>query len=147
MRASYARAATDAEGSAEGGRCLARHAFRGTLADARKAWTASRPAYMRTEAFRFYDGPIERVEGEINPWPVNEAYIDYVQGAPASGVVNDLSWKLDAEELEEKNQKQDEADVTIGWHAIEFLLWGQDLSADGARNSSLYGLCGRPGQQ
>ena len=33
-----------------------------------------------------------------------------------------------------KNQVSDEADVTTGWHAIEFLLWGQDLSADGPGN-------------
>jgi putative iron-regulated protein len=32
------------------------------------------------------------------------------------------------------NQKADEADVTTGWHAIEFLLWGQDLSLDGPGN-------------
>jgi putative iron-regulated protein len=32
------------------------------------------------------------------------------------------------------NQAQDEADVTTGWHAIEFLLWGQDLSVDGPGN-------------
>jgi putative iron-regulated protein len=42
--------------------------------------------------------------------------------------------KLDVDVLEGANQKQDEADVTIGWHAIEFLLWGQDLSAVGAGN-------------
>ncbi len=53
---------------------------------------------------------------------------------PAAGLVNDPQCKLDAEALEGPNQKQDEADVTIGWHAIEFLLWGQDLSAEGPGN-------------
>ena len=53
-----------------------------TLAAARKAWVAARPAYLVTEAFRFYDGPIEDVEGEINAWPLNEAFIDYVEGKP-----------------------------------------------------------------
>ena len=105
-----------------------------TLAAARKAWVAARPAYLKTEAFRFYDGPIEKVEGEINSWPMNEAYIDYVEGKPDSGIINDPKFKLDVDGLEGVNQKQDEADVTIGWHAIEFLLWGQDLSADGPGN-------------
>ena len=105
-----------------------------TLAAARKAWVAARPAYLKTEAFRFYDGPIEKVEAEINSWPLNEAYIDYVVGKPDSGIINDPKFKLDIKELEEFNQKQDEADVTTGWHAIEFLLWGQDLSATGPGN-------------
>lgn len=134
VRASYARAASDAKVLQKSVDALLATPSEATLANARKAWTESRPAYMRTEAFRFYDGPIERVEGEINAWPVNEAYIDYVQGAPSSGLVNDPAWTPDAEELQEKNQKQDEADVTVGWHAIEFLLWGQDLSADGPGN-------------
>jgi putative iron-regulated protein len=105
-----------------------------TLDAARKSYVAARPAYMQTEAFRFYDGPIEAVEGEINAWPMNEAYIDYVEGKPNAGIINDPTFKLDVDSLEGSNQKQDEADVTIGWHAVEFLLWGQDLSSDGPGN-------------
>ena len=105
-----------------------------TLGSARQAWVAARPAYLRTEAFRFYDGPIEGVEANINSWPLNEAYIDYVEGGPKSGLVNDLGIPLAIKQLEASNQKRDEADVTVGWHAIEFLLWGQDLSAAGPGN-------------
>ncbi len=104
------------------------------LETARKAWIAARPSYLHTEAFRFYNGPIDRVEGEINAWPLNEAYIDYVEGKANAGIVNDTNTKLGIDMLEGSNQKQDEADVTIGWHAIEFLLWGQDLSATGTGN-------------
>lgn len=102
-----------------------------TLAAARAAWTKARIDYLRTEAFRFYDGPIEAVEGEVNSWPLNEAAIDYVEGKPDAGLINLASAKLDAETLVAENQKADEKDVTVGWHAIEFLLWGQDKSASG----------------
>ena len=105
-----------------------------TLAAARKSWIDARPSYLKTEAFRFYGGPIDKVEGEINSWPMNEAYIDYVEGKPDAGIINDPKIKLSVDDLEGVNQKQDEKDVTIGWHAIEFLLWGQDLSATGAGN-------------
>ena len=105
-----------------------------TLHDARQAWIAARPAYLHTEAFRFYNGPIDRLESEVNAWPLNEAYIDYVQGKPDAGIVNDPNVKFDVDYLESVNQKQDEADVTIGWHAVEFLLWGQDVSVDGPGN-------------
>ncbi len=105
-----------------------------TLSAARAAWTAARPAYLQTEAYRFYDGPIEGIEGEINAWPVNEAFIDYVKDAPKSGIINDPTVEVATVTLIVKNQVSDEADVTLGWHAIEFLLWGQDFSATGPGN-------------
>jgi len=106
----------------------------GTLAAARAVWTAARPAYLVTEAYRFYDGPIDAIEGEINAWPVNEAFIDYVVGAPNSGIINHPDSPISIASLIVNNQATDESDVTLGWHAIEFLLWGQDLSATGPGN-------------
>jgi putative iron-regulated protein len=102
-----------------------------TLAAARAAWVAARPAYLVTEAFRFYDGPIEDIEGEINAWPMNEAFIDYVDGKPDSGIINTPGKPISIATLIVNNQASDEADVTLGWHAVEFLLWGQDLDAAG----------------
>jgi putative iron-regulated protein len=104
-----------------------------TLAAARKAWVAARPAYLLTEAYRFYDGPIEELEGQINAWPMNEAFIDYVEGNPKAGIINDAS-DISIKEIIAKNQVTDENDVTTGWHAVEFLLWGQDLNPDGPGN-------------
>jgi putative iron-regulated protein len=126
---SYEKAADDAKLLAQAVDAMLANPSEETLAEARKAWLDARPAYLRTEAFRFYNGPIDAVEGEINSWPMNEAYIDYVEGKPDAGIVNDPKIKLSVDGLEGVNQKQDEADVTIGWHAVEFLLWGQDLSA------------------
>ncbi|HRK70848.1 MAG TPA: imelysin family protein, partial [Micropepsaceae bacterium] len=97
----------------------------------RAAWVAARPAYLVTETFRFYDGPIEEVEGFINAWPLNEGFIDATEGAPQGGIIHDASATIDEDTLRNRNQTSDEADVTTGWHAIEFLLWGQDFSATG----------------
>ena len=105
-----------------------------TLKAARTAWVDARPSYLKTETFRFYDGPIEDVEGTINAWPMNEAYIDYVDGKPDAGLINDASFKIGLQDIAKSNQSKDEADVTTGWHAVEFLLWGQDLSAVGPGN-------------
>lgn len=105
-----------------------------TLDAARAAWTAARPAYLISESYRFYDGPIEAVEGRMNSWPMNEAYIDYTKDDPKSGIINDDKVPATAEALSALNQKEDEADVTTGWHAVEFLLWGQDLDPNGPGN-------------
>ncbi|EDX85612.1 hypothetical protein S7335_3313 [Synechococcus sp. PCC 7335] len=107
---------------------------------AKAAWTEARQSYLQTEAFRFYEGPIDFIdletgeegpEGRINAWPMNEAFIDYVQGKADSGVINDPSFEISTANVLENDQVSDEADVTTGWHAIEFLLWGQDFNADG----------------
>ena len=64
------------------------------LVACQKAWIDARPAYLQTEAYRFYGGPIDaspdELEGEINSWPLDEAYIDYVEGDANSGMINDL---------------------------------------------------------
>ena len=111
-----------------------------TLDAAKSAWLAARDAYGQSEAFRFYEGPIdlanektgeEGPEARLNSWPLNEAYIDYVEGNPTAGIVQDTGVAITRATLTDKNQADDEADVATGWHAIEFLLWGQDLSNDG----------------
>lgn len=110
-----------------------------TMAAARIAWVEARKPYLQTEAYRFYDGPIdfadpktgkEGPEGRLNSWPLNEAYIDYVQGNPSAGIIQQEE-AVDTDMLIAANQAKDEGDVSTGFHAIEFLLWGQDLSKDG----------------
>ena len=109
-----------------------------TLAAAQDAWLTARDDYGPTEAFRFYGGPIDNeengVEGLMNAWPLDEAYIDYVEGSPDAGVINlpDEYPTIDADLLVSLNEQGGETNISTGWHAIEFLLWGQDLSTDGA---------------
>lgn len=105
-----------------------------TLAAARKAWLAAREAYGQTEAFRFYGGPIDDEkgpEGRLNSWPLDEAYIDYVKGKPNAGIVNDPRIVISKAALARLNEKGGEENIAAGWHAVEFLLWGQDLSDTG----------------
>ncbi len=107
---------------------------------ARFAWTNGRIPYLQTEAFRFYEGPIdhgpnangeEGPEGRINAWPLNEAHIDYVKGNPKAGFIQNAKLPVTREVIVKNDQVSDEKDVTTGWHAIEFLLWGQDLDPAG----------------
>ncbi|MCB9668663.1 MAG: iron-regulated protein [Alphaproteobacteria bacterium] len=105
-----------------------------TLADARDAWRASRVPYLQTEVFRFYEGPIDDPEtgpeGLLNAWPLDEHYIDYVEGDPDTGIVNGTE-PLDGATLEALNEVGGEKNIATGYHAVEFLLWGQDHSDTG----------------
>jgi putative iron-regulated protein len=101
----------------------------------RKAWRAAREWYGQTEAYRFYGGPIDDdngPEGRINAWPLDESYVDYVKGKSNSGIINDRKVPITKADLARLNERGGEENIATGWHAIEFLLWGQDFNADGA---------------
>lgn len=107
-----------------------------TLESARASWRAAREPYGQTEAYRFYGGPIDSAEGPeglINAWPLDEAYVDYVDGRPAGGIIGspELYPTIERDLLVSLNENGAEENISVGFHAIEFLLWGQDRSSEG----------------
>ncbi|MEM9577409.1 MAG: imelysin family protein [Pseudomonadota bacterium] len=124
------------------------------LEAAKTAWIQSRVPYQQTEVYRFGNAIVDDWEGKVNAWPLDEGLIDYVD--PAYGgatdeneyavlnVVANPSFKLSGETvdasaitpalLEGALHEADgvESNVATGYHAIEFLLWGQDLNGHGA---------------
>ncbi|MBP7001308.1 imelysin family protein [Amaricoccus sp.] len=120
-----------------------------TMQAARTAWLQSRVPYQQTEVFRFGNAIVDEWEGKVNAWPLDEGLIDYVDpvygGATDENpyavlnVIANPSFELSGETVDasvitkellaEKLQEADaiESNVATGYHAIEFLLWGQDL--------------------
>src|SRR5688500_13052663 len=109
-----------------------------TLATARERWKAARIPYSRSEAFRFYAGPIDREggpEGQINGWPLDENHIDAVViekygAAPGLNIIGNPERfpTITPELIAEQNEAGGEKNIASGYHAIEFLLWGQDFN-------------------
>ncbi|MFH6601089.1 imelysin family protein [Ectopseudomonas khazarica] len=118
------------------------------LKAAREAWLAARVPYMQSEVFRFGNPVVDEWEGQLNAWPLDEGLIDYVAddyqhalgnpGAQANIIANteiqvgedklDVT-EINGELLASLNELGgSEANVATGYHAIEFLLWGQDLN-------------------
>jgi putative iron-regulated protein len=109
---------------------------------AKTAWKAAREPYGQTEAYRFASGPVDDSdgpEGLINAWPLDENYVDYEEGVPASGIINDpVTYpNIDKATLEGLNEQGGEANISVGFHAIEFLLWGQDNSDPADKEAGL----------
>lgn len=109
------------------------------LDEAKQSWIDSRFPYLQTEVYRFYGGPIDDEdgpEGLLNAWPMDESYVDYVKGSPKSGIVNKPADypEITQELLLSLNEKEGEENISCGYHAIEFLLWGQDFNTDGPGN-------------
>ncbi|MDX2257807.1 MAG: imelysin family protein [Hyphomicrobiaceae bacterium] len=124
-----------------------------TLAAARQAWIAARVPYQQTEVYRFGNRIVDDWEGRVNAWPLDEGLIDYVSTeygteAPenefyAANVIANPTLKIGGETIDATTITKDliadklqeaggvEANVATGYHAIEFLLWGQDLNGTG----------------
>ncbi len=125
-----------------------------TLNAARTAWIAARVPYQQTEVYRFGNAIVDDWEGKVNAWPLDEGLIDYVDasyGGPsdenafaALNVIANPTFELSGETIDASQitpallsdtlHEADgvEANVATGYHAIEFLLWGQDLNGHGA---------------
>ena len=124
-----------------------------TLNAARAAWKAARPPYQQSEVYRFGNAIVDDWEGRVNSWPLDEGLIDYVSGSygtesdenslyTANVIANKSieinGTKVDASKLTPEflsgtlqEAGDNEANVATGYHAIEFLLWGQDLHGTG----------------
>lgn len=123
------------------------------LEAARKAWLAARDPYQTTEVYRFGNAIVDDWEGKVNAWPLDEGLIDYVDASYgtasdenplfiANVIANErltyggktldtseITKELLAESLHEIGKV--EANVATGYHAVEFMLWGQDLNGTG----------------
>ncbi len=108
-----------------------------TLADARAKWRAARIPYGQSEAFRFYGDPIDREggpEGQLNGWPLDENHIDAVgpsyNAAPGLNIIGNPTAfpSITPQLISDQNETGGEKNIASGYHAIEFLLWGQDLN-------------------
>ena len=124
-----------------------------TLEQARSAWIDARVPYQQTEVYRFGNPIVDEWEGKVNAWPLDEGLIDYVDTEAygsqseentfyAANIVANPTLTvagrtidatiIDANLLRSLHEVDEvEANVSTGYHAVEFLLWGQDLNGTG----------------
>jgi len=91
------------------------------------AWIDTRTVYGEFEVTRFYGGPIDGVQGRVNEWPIDENFIDYTTGNPTGGIINDAAHfpQLTPAVLASSDERGGIENLSTGFHALEFLLWGQ----------------------
>ncbi len=123
------------------------------LQAAKSAWLSARVPYQQTEVYRFGNAIVDDWEGQVNAWPLDEGLIDYVEASYGGAtdenayavlnVIANPSFTLSGETIDASkitpallegalHEADDvESNVATGYHAIEFLLWGQDLNGHG----------------
>ncbi|MDT8854917.1 imelysin family protein [Paracoccaceae bacterium Fryx2] len=151
--AKYADSLSAAQALAQAVNAFVASPSEATLSAARTAWLAARVPYQQTEVYRFGNAIVDDWEGSVNAWPLDEGLIDYVDAAyggptdanelaalnvianPAITIAGQaidaraITPALIADTLNEADGI--ETNVARGYHAIEFLLWGQDLNGTG----------------
>jgi putative iron-regulated protein len=125
-----------------------------SFAEAKAAWLDARVPYQQTEAYRFGNPAVDEWEGKVNAWPLDEGLIDYVDTSLYGETSEENNFfranVIANPEISVGGQSVDagtitpgllqdlheidgvEANVATGYHAIEFLLWGQDLNGTDA---------------
>ncbi|MBR9970100.1 imelysin family protein [Magnetospirillum sulfuroxidans] len=124
-----------------------------TLKAAKTAWVAARIPYQQSEAFRFGNAAVDEWEGKVNAWPLDEGLIDYVNADTygtesgenplyTANIIAHSKIKIGGKPVNASKISKKllaglheaggvEANVTTGYHAIEFMLWGQDVNGTG----------------
>lgn len=124
-----------------------------TLKAARAAWIKARVPYQQSEVYRFGNAVVDDWEGKVNAWPLDEGLIDYVDASYGTesdenalfvaNVIANPKLKINGKDVDATHLTPEflsetlheageiEANVATGYHAIEFLLWGQDLNGTG----------------
>lgn len=113
----------------------------------RDSWLAAHSAYELTALHRYFATIILdqqsslslfQLQYQINHWPILPGYIDYVGSYTDSGIVNDMTVALDAAGLLQQHGVFDLAEVSLGFHVLEFLLWGENLDKSSPRPATDY---------
>jgi len=81
---------------------------------------------------------MDQLDYQINHWPIFPGYVDYLEGYPNSGVVSDINISIDKESIREQHGYFDLAEATTGFHVLEFLIWGENISNTNPRPISDY---------
>jgi putative iron-regulated protein len=114
--------------------------------EVKQAWLDAREPYGQSEVARECGTAIDTdesgstpwglgSEGQINAWPIDEGYIDYIATGTEAYAGNFTSSIIAGTDTineslligaNEGGTGSTDKNISTGWHAIEFLLWGQD---------------------
>src|ERR1700690_566366 len=97
------------------------------IAACQQAWLTAHQWFGHSEYSRFYGGPIDQAQGGMNEWPIDENFMDSTAGNPQGGIMNDLTTypQITQHVLASADEKGGLENLSTGFHAVEFLLWGE----------------------
>ena len=113
------------------------HPNPGSLEAAQNAWVTTYQSYLTVDFFHAvprFEKPLYHENGDtyqilheqLDSWPIEAGYIDYLPDYPLSGIINDMTLKISSEDIVGQHGFSDQRFASIGFHPLEFLLFGQN---------------------
>lgn len=106
----------------------------GTLNSVQQAWLDAHRSFLKANFYLSATASRSPAEGTgfstamIDAWPIQEGFLDSLQHYPTSGIINDLTIPIDAPTLRNQHGITDSEEVSLGFHALEFLLWARPIT-------------------
>lgn len=109
-----------------------------SLSAAQDSWSSANTLYEQTAVHRYFSYQttpeqeslkLFQLQYQMNQWPILAGYIDSVNGYTDSGIVHDINVELSAQTLRQQHGLFDITEATLGFHVIEYLLWGEPNSS------------------
>lgn len=117
------------------------------LNQARAAWLQANNSFEATLLHRYLAQgelsseaalQLNSLNYALNYWPILPGYIDAVGNYPDSGIVHDVNVTITPESLRQVHGQFDLSEVSLGFHVLEFLLWGENPDRESLRPASDY---------
>jgi hypothetical protein len=103
---------------------------------AQDAWLKAHSAYAAVSnlplpAFVTPDNEISlaanRLRYQLDAWPIEPGYLDSLAAHPGSGIMSDITVPMTLTSLQEQHGFTDVQEVSMGFHALEYLIFVRDL--------------------
>lgn len=104
------------------------------LINAQVSWSSAHQSYQQNNLHFYFTSLITpkdqsdqlyQLAYQIDHWPILAGYIDSVGGYESGGIVHDVNVELSPASLKQQHGLFDATEATLGFHVIEFLLWGE----------------------
>lgn len=118
-----------------------------TMNVVRTRWLNAHSAYERMSLQRYFiqlllpeaaSLEVFKYHYRINYWPILPGYIDYLSSFSESGIVHDITVPIDLLSLQQQHGLFELREASLGFHVLEFLLWGENTTEDSLRPPADY---------
>lgn len=116
------------------------------LDDCQQSWKKWYNEFLLMSPYRYFYGDLdagfEEYQNDFDLSGINYGFIDYTASQPNGGIIKDVTNypNINQVNMISWHQSGGEYNAALGFHVLEFLLWGEDLSLNttGVRNNSDY---------
>ncbi len=94
---------------------------------AQQAWNQTHQSYVAAK-FGLLPPDGRRLDYLIDAWPMQPGFLDTLPEYPASGVIGDSSIEITIDNLRQQHGITDDSEVSLGFHALEYLLFSRPIA-------------------